>query len=189
MLRELQEEIRTLKAQLENGGDQTLDLLRPMSKSPRKVRPKSRISELELEGMQIQIEQERQSILANQDMEESEKNKLLNDITEKSTEIQKEQEARQALNAKLAQLQDQMLGGDVNLLDKEEEQREELANKAAELEQQRRKERELQRMLEESDSSKLVLEGSYANLQEEILEKTTKLKKLWTLFTRVIIFL
>ncbi|KAI9204425.1 P-loop containing nucleoside triphosphate hydrolase protein [Polychytrium aggregatum] len=169
MLREFQEEIKRLKAQLEateNGemGDPVIQ----------------EIEEIE-EEMQAMVEAEKQSILKSKDLEEAERNRLLDEAEKRAQELETERNQRSQLSAKLAQLEQKLLVGGVNIIDKNEEQKQLLAKQASELEEQARKERELQRELEEHEETNLQIEEEYASLQEEAAAKTRKLKKLWAL--------
>ncbi|KAJ3092273.1 Kinesin-like protein kif3a [Quaeritorhiza haematococci] len=139
------------------------------------------ITESQLQKMQEMVEAEKRAIVESKDMEESEKNRLLNDLEVRARDLQREKEMREQLSAKLQQLEQKLLVGGVNLLDREQELKIEMAKKAAEMEERKRMERELERELEKSEEVNLQIEEEYASLQEEAVAKTRKLKKLWTL--------
>ncbi|KAI9363505.1 P-loop containing nucleoside triphosphate hydrolase protein [Zopfochytrium polystomum] len=222
MLREFQEEIKRLKAQLDaNGGEGTapnvveeveeIEEVEEVSgssgsegaKSPRTPggtaarggarrrggrgkrgtngRPHLGIPEQRLAEMAAEVEAERQQILADKDMEESERARLLQEAEARSKELENERVARAALTNKLEQLEKKLLVGGVSLVDREEEQRQEIARRQAELEEQARKERELKRELDEHEEVNLQIEEEYASLQEEKEAKTRKIKKVWGL--------
>jgi len=74
-----------------------------------------------------------------------------------------------------------LLVGGVNILDKNEEQQIILANQAKELEERRRQERLLQESIQNQEEAQFQIEENYNSLQEEVTEKTRKLKKLFSL--------
>ncbi|KAJ3033179.1 Kinesin-like protein kif3a [Rhizophlyctis rosea] len=140
--------------------------------------------EAELKSMQESVEREKQAILASKDIEESERNRLLEALSTRATELEREREARTLLVSKLSQLEQKLLVGGINILDKNEEQQLLLARRAAELEERARKEREMQRELEERDETNLQIEEFYSSLQEQAAAQTKKLKKLWMLLMK-----
>ncbi|RKO90944.1 P-loop containing nucleoside triphosphate hydrolase protein, partial [Blyttiomyces helicus] len=169
MLREFQEEIKRLKAQLESidtGGVAAEPIIQEIE---------------EIEEMQAQVEREKQLILESKDLEESERNRLLAEREARAAELAAEREARESVAAKLAQLEQKLLVGGVNMIDKNESQQIQLARRAQDLEERARKERELTRELEEHDETNLQIEEEFSSLQEEAAAKTRKLKKLWNL--------
>ncbi|KAJ3321206.1 Kinesin-like protein kif3a [Boothiomyces sp. JEL0866] len=139
------------------------------------------IPESELAKMQELVEKEKQAILASKDMEESERNKLVEEAELRMKELEKERAARAEVAAKLAQLEQKLLVGGVNILDQHQEQQITLAKKAQELEEGVRKQRELEMNLNEKEELNLQIEEEFSNLQEEATSKTKKLKKLWTM--------
>ncbi|KAJ3256242.1 Kinesin-like protein kif3a [Boothiomyces macroporosus] len=212
MLREFQEEIKRLKSLLENteGGEETVieeveeveveieqdedepNIKQKKEKKVRKQKEKrvsitaagpTSIPESELAKMQDMVEKEKQAILASKDMEESERNKLIEEAELRMKELEKEREARAELAAKLAQLEQKLLVGGVNILDQHQEQQITLAKKAQELEEGVRKQRELEMNLNEKEELNLQIEEEFSNLQEEAASKTKKLKKLWSMLT------
>ncbi|KAI8822197.1 P-loop containing nucleoside triphosphate hydrolase protein, partial [Fimicolochytrium jonesii] len=174
MLREFQEEIKRLKAQLDQ-----------MDSSGTGVTGEPIIQEVEeIEEMQEQVEAEKRHILESKDIEESERNRLLDALNSRGAELESEKEARNQLTAKLSQLEQKLLIGGVNAIDKHEGQKLELAKQQQEIEERARRERELARELEEHEEAGLQIEEEFSSLQEEAAAKTKKLKKLWTLLMR-----
>ncbi|KAI9342597.1 P-loop containing nucleoside triphosphate hydrolase protein, partial [Obelidium mucronatum] len=172
MLREFQEEIKRLKQQLEaaeHGGSMVEG---PDGQKVQVIEEVEEIEEIE------EVEKEKMAILEIKDMEESQKNKLLEEVEARAKELDEEREARHAVANKLAQLEQKLLVGGVSLLDKEAQIQLEMARKAAELEERKRKERELQRELEDHEEANLQIEEEYASLQEEKDAKTKKITKL-----------
>jgi hypothetical protein len=98
--------------------------------------------------------------------------------------VEEEKRRKEDVAKKLAQMEQKLLVGGVNLLDKSEEQKLLLAKKAQELEEKARKERELQRTLQEQEETHLQIEEEFTSLQDEAAAKTKKLKKLWNVLMR-----
>ncbi|KAJ3207036.1 Kinesin-like protein kif3a [Dinochytrium kinnereticum] len=138
--------------------------------------PKEKLAE-----MAAEVEREKQAILQDKGLEESEKDRLLEEAEKRGEELENEKKARDNIAAKLAQLEQKLLVGGVSLVDKETQIQNAMAARAAELEERARKERELKRELEEHEEINLQIEEEFSSLQEEASSKTRKLKKLWNL--------
>lgn len=162
--------------------------LRP-SKSIKKKDKKGRLSqtagipEKELAEMQEMVNKEKQAIMAKKDTEESEKNVLMEQAELRSKELESEKEARLSLASKLEELEKKVMVGGVNILDQHQQQQIQLAKKAQELEEGIRKQRELEKHLNENEEVNLQIEEEFSSLQEESIAKTKKLKRLWTMYT------
>lgn len=74
-------------------------------------------------------------------------------------------------------LEQKIVVGGENLLEKAERQEKQLAESEAELENIRRKEQELKDALEQKNAEMLQIEGSYESLNEEVVALNRKLKK------------
>ncbi|KAL7748910.1 hypothetical protein RI367_005824 [Sorochytrium milnesiophthora] len=133
----------------------------------------------QLQDLQAGIEQEKRAILQSQDMIESEKQRILAELSTRSEDLAHEQRQRQELSEKIKQMESKLLVGGVNILDKEAQQREELAMRTAELEEKRLQQVHLQQQLMQEDEQALQMEEEYTSLQEEVSAKTGKIKKLW----------
>jgi kinesin family protein 3/17 len=212
MLREFQEEIKRLKSMLENGEAydggvhevEEVEEVEEVSETddetgqPRQRKSKSKkdkskktgskkqidagIPEEELLRMQEMVNKEKQSILQSKDLEESEKNRLIQEAELRMQELEKEKAARNDLQSKLAQLEQKLLVGGVNILDQHQQQQIMLAKKAQEMEENLRKQRELEEKVSKKEELNLQIEEQYSNLQEEANSKTKKLKKLWSVY-------
>ncbi|KAJ3114015.1 Kinesin-like protein kif3a [Phlyctochytrium bullatum] len=196
------EEVEEVEGSEEDSGDDGADphsstrSLRPRTKEERRRRRKARkeggdasqqprvfkgVPQEKLAEMAAEVEREKQAILADKDLEESEKDRLLEEAQRRAQELERERHARDTLAAKLAQLEQKLLVGGVSLVDKETEIQNAMAARAAEMEERARKERELKRELEEHEELNLQIEEEFSSLQEEAAAKTRKLKKLWNL--------
>lgn len=191
LLREFQEEIARLKANLASKGG-------PKKKKRRRVRrdvngeiiSESEEEDDEEEGgdneedaeayMQEQtakLEQEKESILNNKSMMQAEKDRILEEIQEREMRMKKEKEARDQLEAKIKAMESKLLMG--NIVDHTNKQQQALEQRRMEIAQQKQVEREIQRKLEEKEESAVELQETYVSLQQEVEVKTKKLKKLF----------
>lgn len=82
-----------------------------------------------------------------------------------------------ALAEKLKLLEQKIVVGGENLLEKAERQEKQLAESETELQNIRRKEQELKNVLEQKNAEILQIEGSYDSLNEEVAALNRKLKK------------
>jgi kinesin family protein 3/17 len=205
MLREFQEEIKRLKAMLENAEvgneliheveeieeieveeEEVSNDIKDSEKKKSRTKRSSTIGEAipkkELLKMEEMVQKEKEAIMASKDMEESEKNRLLAETEARLEELDKEKAAREEVAAKLAQLEHKLLVGGVNILDQHQQQQITLAKKAQELEEERKRQQELESHFNEKEELNLQIEEEYTNLQEEASSKTRKLKKVWNLY-------
>lgn len=195
MLREFQEEIKRLKSQLESQGgidgmqedagqdneQNAIESSARRSKSRLSKTGEKRISEEQLAVMQELVAQEKLAILASKDLEESEKNRLIQEAGKRVEELELERQARAELAQKLAQMEGKLLVGGINIIDHHEEQQLMLANRALELEERARKERILHMHLAAHEEANLQIEEEFSTLQEEANSKTKKIKKVWNM--------
>jgi kinesin family protein 3/17 len=143
--------------------------------------PISKLSEQKLKEIQEKVQAEKDRLLNDKNIIESEKVKYLSELEVRAKELEKERKARDQIEKKLAQMEAKLLVGGVNILDKNEEQQIILANQAKELEERRRQERLLQESIQNQEEAQFQIEENYNSLQEEVTEKTRKLKKLFSL--------
>lgn len=139
------------------------------------------IPESQLAMMQEKVEKEKQAILAATDIEESEKQKLLQEAGLRAVELETEREAKRALASKLEEMEKKLLVGGKNILDHAQEQQIELARKAQTIEEGIRKQRELEDHLNEKEVLNLQKEERFSNLQEEAAAKTKKIKRIFAM--------
>lgn len=142
---------------------------------------KGSVSDGQLAMMQDMVEKEKQAILAATDMEESEKQKLLQEAELHAAELEREKAAKQSLAAKLEEMEKKLLVGGVNIIDHAQQQQMELARKAQEIEEGIRKQRELERHLNDKEELNLQKEEQFSNLQDEAASKTKKIKRIWAM--------
>lgn len=192
VLREYQDEIKRLQQQLEelNLKKTSVDT-DPHSRQTRDSdssdwlngatsKPNSAPNQT-LESMHEKIQQERDLILASKNGVDAERVKILAEMEERETELIRERQERLDLAEKLCKMEERLLVGGVNMIDKAESDAIELQRKELALEEQKRKKRQLEMDLAEQDELHLQIEESYSTLQEAVSSKTKKLKKVWAL--------
>ncbi|XP_034935444.1 kinesin-like protein KIF3A [Chelonus insularis] len=96
-------------------------------------------------------------------------------------ELKKTQNEKEALREKMQNLQNKILVGGENLLEKAEAQERLLAAAAMELDQRKKREEQLKKALEEKEAERIDIEEKYSSLQEEAAGKTKKLAKVYTM--------
>ncbi|KAM4031532.1 kinesin-like protein KIF3B isoform 1-T2 [Anomaloglossus baeobatrachus] len=192
LLREFQEEIARLKAQLEK---------RVVGK--RRKRGKRRFGvdvageddedgdsgegEDEVEDkedywreQQEKLEIEKKAIIEDHSLVAEEKLKLLQEKEKKMDDLRREKEAMEMLTAKVKAMESKLLVGGKNIVDHTNEQQKILEQKRHEIAEQKRREREMQQEMENRDEETLELKETYSSLQQEVDIKTKKLKKLFS---------
>ena len=186
MLREFEEEIKRLKAQLDSEHHdgpvqiEEVEEEEEVEENSQKVK-KSTVNQVDISKMQEMVQQEKQIILETKGIEEDERNKLLKDLEVRAKQLETEDNQKRELSLKLAQLEEKLLMGGVSVLDKEEEQRMQLSKKQSEIEEKKRQERDLVYQLKNHEEQNIQIEEEYNTLTEEAASKTRKLKKLWAL--------
>jgi hypothetical protein len=140
-------------------------------KPGKKIVRRPSMPESQLAAMQGTINAEKAAILASKDLEESEKNKIVEEAEKRLKELEKEREARAEVAAKLAQLEQKLLVGGVNILDQHQQQQIMLAKKAQELEEGLRKQSELESHLDAKEEMSMQIEEEFTNLQEGLAKE------------------
>lgn len=189
MLRQFQEEIQRLKALLDKQG------------GPKKTRKGRKTRQVNEDGEevveddpedveeimkreQLRLDQQKQNILNDKNLIASEKDKLLKEMKEKEKELEREQEAKMQMMSKLKAMESKLLSGK-NIVDHTNEQERRLQEKRAILAEEKRKEREIQQMLEKEEENVIEKNEGYINLQQEVDYKTKKLKKFFAKFQQL----
>ncbi|NWU77753.1 KIF3B protein, partial [Onychorhynchus coronatus] len=186
LLREFQEEIARLKAQLEK---------RSIGKRKRRERRRDGgeeeedTEEGEDEGddkddywreQQEKLEIEKKAIVEDHSLVAEEKMRLLKEKEKKMEDLKREKEATEMLSAKIKTMESKLLVGGKNIVDHTNEQQKILEQKRQEIAEQKRREREIQQQMESRDEETLELKETYSSLQQEVDIKTKKLKKLFS---------
>uniref|UniRef100_A0A8C5PVY2 Kinesin-like protein n=1 Tax=Leptobrachium leishanense TaxID=445787 RepID=A0A8C5PVY2_9ANUR len=194
LLREFQEEIARLKAQLEKrvigkrrrkgkrrpggeagGDDDEDDEDGDSNEGEEEVDDKDYWRE-----QQEHLESEKKAIVEDHSLVAEEKLKLLKEKERKMEDLKKEREAMEMLTAKVKAMESKLLVGGKNIVDHTNEQQKVLEMKRQEIAEQKRREREMQQEMESRDEETLELKETYSSKQQEVDIKTKKLKKLFS---------
>ncbi|XP_024935892.1 kinesin-like protein KIF3A isoform X2 [Cephus cinctus] len=96
-------------------------------------------------------------------------------------ELKRTQSEKEALREKMQNLQNKILVGGENLLEKAEAQEHLLAAAAVELEQRKSREEQLKKAIEEKEAERIDIEELYSSLQDAAAGKTKKLARVYTM--------
>ncbi|KAM7173604.1 kinesin-like protein KIF3C isoform 1-T1 [Macrochelys suwanniensis] len=193
LLREFQEEITRLKAQLEKRG--MLSQKRRRNSRRKKVVEGEGNTEAEgeednddgleknmenyLKEQKERLEEEKAAIQDDHSLVSEEKQKLLEEKEKMIEDLRKEQEATELLAIKYKAMESKLLIGGRNIMDHTNEQQKMLELKRQEIAEQKRREREMQQEMLLRDEETMELRGTFTSLQQEVELKTKKLKKLY----------
>uniref|UniRef100_A0AAV2M0K9 Kinesin-like protein n=1 Tax=Knipowitschia caucasica TaxID=637954 RepID=A0AAV2M0K9_KNICA len=187
MLRNFQEEIARLKAQLQR---------RSGKKKRRRGAHRDHSDGTECEEgdteeedsedkadywreQQDKLERERRAIMEDHSLVNDEKQRLLREKEKKMEDLRRERELGEQLAAKVKAMESKLLVGGKNIVDHTNEQQKMLELKRQEIAEQKRREREMQQQMDCRDEETLGLRETYSSLQQEVDIKTKKLKKLF----------
>ncbi|KAJ3211409.1 Kinesin-like protein kif3b [Entophlyctis luteolus] len=129
--------------------------------------------------LEAEVEAERRALLASKNMVIEEKQRIAAELEKRAQELEAERQTRDHIARKLAAMEDKLLVGGVNIIDRVAGKEKELESAQAALREKKRAERELQQKLEAKQELQLQMEESYVSLQEEVDAKSKKLTKLW----------
>uniref|UniRef100_A0A3Q0RFC4 Kinesin-like protein n=1 Tax=Amphilophus citrinellus TaxID=61819 RepID=A0A3Q0RFC4_AMPCI len=191
LLREFQEEIARLKAQLQkrSGKKKRRQRRRAGEGGDGEDLESGETEDDEEDGddkgdywreQQEKLEKERKAILEDHSLVAEEKARLLKEKEKKMEDLRKEKEAGEMLAAKVKAMESKLLVGGKNIVDHTNEQQRMLEQKRQEIAEQKRREREIQQQMESRDEETLELKETYTSLQQEVDVKTKKLKKLFS---------
>ncbi|XP_066530622.1 kinesin family member 3Cb isoform X2 [Hoplias malabaricus] len=196
LLREFQEEIARLKAQLEERGM----LAKERRRRRNSMRMKRSMSSGEVETprnqevdmVEMVQEESAEEYWWKQQMGQMAKNvgsdspgvgRRLGTVDEKGKtmeELLKEQQAMEMMIEKYKALESKLLTGGKNIIDHTNEQQRMLELKRQEISEQERQERDMQQLMFEQDEETVELKETFSTLQQEVDLKTKKLKKLYS---------
>uniref|UniRef100_A0A8C1EQG3 Kinesin-like protein n=1 Tax=Cyprinus carpio carpio TaxID=630221 RepID=A0A8C1EQG3_CYPCA len=203
LLREFQEEIARLKAQLDKRG-----MLTKRKRRSRRLRKTGEGGEEEVEEeeedvedddeesmekeaqeymkeQQEKLEREKEAIRDDHSLVAEEKQRLLEEKERMMRHLKKEQEATELLTAKFKAMESKLLVGGKNIIDHTNEQQKMLEHKKHEIAEQTRREREIQQQVLAQDEETLELRETFSSLQQEVEAKTKKLKKYKKLYAKL----
>ena len=206
LLREFQQEIARLKAQIKapsnkkskrkkekrekkeptEGGDDRIEDLKESTDVDMSEDEEDYESELEEEDSSIKekvakLATEKELLESDTTMIAEEKNRLLDEMRRKEAMLAREKAEKEKMVAKIAAMESKLLtGGEKTIVDHTNEQQRALEQRRAEVAARRKTEIEVARKLEEQEEKGVELEKTYSSLQQEVEIKTRKLRKLFT---------
>lgn len=198
MLREFQDEIMRLKAQLAAAANgQVLDPSIAVDGGPtnaskghavdsrnlEEIREKVKVemqkqAAQDMERVQREAQEQLDKITEEKRMSENERSELKARLEREGQQALRAKQAKEALQKKLKMMEQRLLVGGM-IMDKAAKQEEDLRKAEIELEERRVQERILARKVVEKEEEMMLKEEQYSSLQDEVEVKTKKLKKLW----------
>ncbi|KAF0301417.1 Kinesin-like protein KIF3B [Amphibalanus amphitrite] len=183
LLREFQEEIGKLKAQLQarSSGTGARKKHRSGSAAPATPGPETGSEQVVSpeEYLREQLERERAAIVGDQSIIAEDKERLLREMREKEQQLEQERLAREQLASRIQDMESKLLSGGKNIADRTNKQQRQLELSRQKIIEQKAKEREMLQQIEEQEGTRLDLQQTYQSLQQEVDVKTKKLKKLF----------
>lgn len=209
MLREFQEEIARLKAQLANNPNNPAATMsasagkrRKASKSAKKHKgdelggsmEESSSSQVtspisDSDALESRLAIERELVENDTSLIGAEKEKLLTELTNKEAALKKERAEQEALRQRLQAMESKLLSGTGvvvinqsggNMVEHTNEQQKMLEKRRNEVTERRRAEKAAAQELEQCEVMGEEMERTYSSLQQEVEAKTRKLRKLFT---------
>ncbi|XP_063981027.1 kinesin-like protein KIF3A [Diachasmimorpha longicaudata] len=178
LLRQFQDEIEQLRKQLEDNGaehsesdGESDESETRETKKERQIRRRSQMLTME------ELDKDLESLEKGDTAEHNDKSPDDKDVIE----LKRTQTEKEALRQKMTNLQNKILVGGENLLEKAEAQEQMLAAAAVELDQRKKREEQLKKAIEEKEAERIDIEEKYSSLQEEAAGKTKKLAKVYTM--------
>lgn len=179
LLRQFQEQIAELKRQLEDGmdelgsseGDDTVDMaieedeLAVARSEEDQVSPKKKSGKKQMEKS------------GDKEKTDAEKELLEKRAKETEHELKEAQTEQEQIRAKLQMVENKILVGGINLLEKADEQERLLEQSLAELELREKNEKQLKESLQKKEAERIDVEERYSSLQDECVGKTKKLQR------------
>lgn len=180
LLREFQQEISRLKAQLA-ARDTKKKKKRPSSKeagaTDELADGEDRASSPS--SLQLTLDEERVAIMNDHSLIAEERERLLAEVQRRQEQLVREQEAADRLSLKVRAMESKLLSGGKNIVDHTNEQQRALEQRRHEIAEQKRREREMQQRLEMQEEGTSEIKETYTSLQQEVDIKTKKLRKLF----------
>lgn len=187
LLRHFQEEIAELKRQLEEGAlqENSFDETDEDANDDDEVNVDVD-AENSKEELQNKMEKKKKrKNKAKTDEAESEKELLAAKVLERESELKRTKTEQETLLTKLQTLENKILVGGENLLEKADAQEKLLEASIAQLEEAAKNELELKESLQKKEAERIDIEERYSSLQEECIGKTKKLHRVMQMLMSV----
>lgn len=184
LLREFQQEISRLKAQLA-ARDTKRKKKRPSSKEVSPGSDEAGDGDTDDDracspsSQQLTLDEERVAIMNDHSLIAEERERLLGEVQKRQEQLLREQEAADKLSLKVRAMESKLLSGGKNIVDHTNEQQRALEQRRQEIAEQKRREREMQQQLEQQEEGTSEIKETYTSLQQEVDIKTKKLRKLF----------
>eukprot|EP00397_Hematodinium_sp_SG-2012_P013103 GEMP01013296.1.p1 GENE.GEMP01013296.1~~GEMP01013296.1.p1 ORF type:complete len:730 (+),score=153.45 GEMP01013296.1:191-2380(+) len=199
MIREFQEEIHRLKAELANrgpaGNDGTVTqeveerIVEKVVEVEKEIIVDTGISADDLKAIEGRMQKERDSIKAKlekekkklaeqKDLADAEREELLGKLEEKQRAAEAQNAEQADMLSKLKAMEEKMLVGS-QVMEKALAQEMELRRQQAELSERERGEKRMVDMLKREEDEKLDLEERFISIEDQVLKLKMKLEKLW----------
>lgn len=179
LLRHFQEEIAELKRQLEEGVlENSFDETEDDGNDEVEYVDVEVDAENSKEELQNKMEKKKKrKSKVKTDAGKSEKELLAAKVLESESELKRTKTEQESLLTKLQTLENKILVGGENLLEKADEQEKLLEVSIAQLEEATKNEQELKESLQKKEAERIDIEERYSSLQEECIGKTKKLHR------------
>ncbi|XP_050079364.1 kinesin-like protein KIF3A [Anopheles maculipalpis] len=196
LLRHFQEEIEELKRQLEEGifqqGIESGEEEEEDEGDGEEENDEDAVEEecdpdedRERERLERKEKRRKEKARERKEKSDAEKELLEKKAMENQQELKKAKSEQDQLRAKLSSLENKILVGGENLLEKAKEQELLLENSITELEQRTKTERELKENLQKIEAERIDIEERYSSLQEECVGKTKKLQRVMSMLMSI----
>ncbi|XP_071537776.1 kinesin-like protein KIF3B isoform X2 [Panulirus ornatus] len=181
ILREYQQELARLKAQLTQRGGKKKKKKKHVEGDTAEGEEEEEdgVDEEGILQQQHELEEERNRILNDQHMIEEEKQRYLTELKDKEAVLISTKEAQEKLLGRIQTMESKLLCGGKNIIDHTNEQQRALQQRTQELMEQKKREREMLQLLEKEEESSCEIASTFSSLQGEVEAKTRKLKKLF----------
>ncbi|CAF1063497.1 unnamed protein product [Adineta steineri] len=182
LLRKFQEEIARLKSQLEGKGKSGQKSRRRRNKDGTEVDDDDtggqKDEELFLKEQQDQLNEEKRVIMHKKNINENEREAMLQQLEEQKREIAREQEERRKMQHKIQEMQSKLITGGKDIVVHTSEQEQILQQKRHLIAEAERRHREVQQQLDQREEERQTINETYTNIKEEVEDKRAKRDKL-----------
>ena len=210
MLREFQEEIARLKAQLAGKGGnyvgspggaiaagspnlaQIKEEMRSQMRDSIKSAMVQDIADKARKELETKAKKDLEELQKSKEKTDEEKKRIENELKLQqqelesyALEVQKEQQERENIEKRLKAMESKVIHGDVNLVEKQEELEKVMTEQQQEYMKQVQNETEQQRRINELEDMQKSIDENYANVQEELEIKGRKIKRMVTLYGQI----
>ena len=209
MLREFQEEIARLKAQLSGKGiaapgaspggatgspnlAELKERMRAQMRESMKTELAEDIAAKARKELEAKAKQELADLSESKAQTEEEKAKIQRQLQQQQQELQayaedlhKEERDREDMERRLKAMESKVIHGDVNLVEKQEELEKVMSEQKQEYAKQIQQETEQQRRINELEDMQKSIDEQYASVQEELEVKGRKIKRLVTMYSQI----